>query len=114
MRISRTEPARRAGSGAHAGRTGGGQDAEAAVAGDGRTKAARGPWAVLCAVVTVVLGPAAVTASALDRANAAPQHHTERVGRQQAHVPADPSGPRPSHGSRRSSQSSLKRSHSLG
>ncbi|MFH9008874.1 hypothetical protein ACH4E5_37255 [Streptomyces afghaniensis] len=34
-----------------------------------------GPWAVLCAVATVVLGPAAATASALDQANAAPLHH---------------------------------------
>ncbi|MER6709744.1 hypothetical protein [Streptomyces sp. NPDC000877] len=34
-----------------------------------------GPWAVLSAAATVVLGPAAVTASALDQANAAPMHH---------------------------------------
>jgi hypothetical protein len=58
-----------------------------------RTRTARGPWAVVCAVVTVVLGPAAATASALDQANAAPQHHTERAG---------------------PGQSSLNRSHSLG
>jgi hypothetical protein len=37
--------------------------------------AARGPWAVLCAVATVVLGPAAATASALGQANAAPLYH---------------------------------------
>ncbi|MGI5425330.1 hypothetical protein [Streptomyces sp. CA-179760] len=37
--------------------------------------ATRGPWAVLRAVATVVLGPAAATASALDQANAAPLHH---------------------------------------
>ncbi|MFI6372042.1 hypothetical protein [Streptomyces sp. NPDC050546] len=36
--------------------------------------ATRGPWAVLRAVATVVLGPAAATASALDQANAAPLH----------------------------------------
>ncbi|MFE2304371.1 hypothetical protein ACFXAW_39950 [Streptomyces sp. NPDC059445] len=86
MRISRTGPARRAGSGAHAGRTGGGQDTRAVEPSGGRVTGARRPWALLCAVATVVLGPAAVTASALDRANAAP--------------PAR--------------QSSLNRSHSLG
>ncbi|CAM5471437.1 hypothetical protein [Streptomyces purpurascens] len=49
---------------------------------DGRTKnphtwitATRGPWAVLRAAATVVLGPAAATASALDQANAAPLYH---------------------------------------
>ncbi|MER6465148.1 hypothetical protein ABT278_32450 [Streptomyces sp. NPDC001228] len=42
---------------------------------DGWTRPAGGPWAAACAVVTVVLGPAAVTASALDRADAAPLHH---------------------------------------
>ncbi|MFJ7334697.1 hypothetical protein ACIQU3_28340 [Streptomyces sp. NPDC101110] len=47
---------------------------------DGRRGSARGPWAVLCAAVTVVLGPAAVTASALDQANAAPLHHAVRTG----------------------------------
>ncbi|PKT69065.1 hypothetical protein CW362_31700 [Streptomyces populi] len=56
----------------------------------GRVAAARGPWAVVCAVVTVVLGPAAVTASALDRANAAPQHHTARADGPRAYVPEDP------------------------
>ncbi|MEU9140380.1 hypothetical protein AB0D33_31250 [Streptomyces sp. NPDC048404] len=55
----------------------------------GRVGAARGPWAVLCAVATVVLGPAAVTASALDQANAAPRHHTARADGPQAYVPAD-------------------------
>ncbi|MEW2284292.1 hypothetical protein [Streptomyces sp. NPDC047841] len=38
----------------------------------GWARTLRGPWVVLCAVATVVLGPAAVTASALDQANAAP------------------------------------------
>ncbi|MER5398769.1 hypothetical protein [Streptomyces sp. NPDC002599] len=54
-----------------------------------RTAAAWGPWAVVCAVVTVVLGPAAVTASALDRANAAPRHHTARADGPPAYIPAD-------------------------
>jgi hypothetical protein len=35
----------------------------------------RTPWTVACAVVTVLVGPAAATASALDRANAAPPYH---------------------------------------
>ncbi|MER6676896.1 hypothetical protein [Streptomyces sp. NPDC000983] len=39
-----------------------------------------GVWAVVCAVATVVLGPAAVTASALDRANAAPPHQAVKAG----------------------------------
>ncbi|NEA62140.1 hypothetical protein [Streptomyces sp. SID12488] len=53
--------------------------------------AARNPWTVLCAVATVVLGPAAVTASALDQANAAPMHHhAVRVDHtQQAYIPSD-------------------------
>ncbi|WP_328503492.1 hypothetical protein OG828_35510 [Streptomyces sp. NBC_00457] len=56
----------------------------------GRSRTARGPWAVLCAVVAVVLGPAAVTASALDQANAAPMHHAVRVDQQaQAYIPSD-------------------------
>jgi hypothetical protein len=40
----------------------------------------RSPWTVACAVVSVVIGPAAVTASALDRANAAPLHHAHAYG----------------------------------
>jgi hypothetical protein len=55
----------------------------------GWTKSARGPWAVVCAVVTVVLGPAAVTASALDQANAAPMHHAVRADQTQAYIPTD-------------------------
>ncbi|MGW4567216.1 hypothetical protein ACWEN3_34115 [Streptomyces sp. NPDC004561] len=35
-------------------------------------RAARRPWTVVCVVAAVVVGPAAGTASALDRANAAP------------------------------------------
>ncbi|MEI5528282.1 hypothetical protein WB401_45470 [Streptomyces brasiliscabiei] len=34
----------------------------------------RSPWTVACATAVVVLGPSAVTASALDRANSAPLH----------------------------------------
>ncbi|MFD5820530.1 hypothetical protein [Streptomyces sp. NPDC127038] len=105
MKISRTEAARRAESGAHARRPADGQGAGAAETAGGRVTAARGTWAVVCAVVTVVLGPAAVTASALDRANAAPRHHT-------AH--ADTDGPRAYVPAGRSRQSSLNRSHSLG
>ncbi|GAA3849980.1 hypothetical protein GCM10023084_00340 [Streptomyces lacrimifluminis] len=54
--------------------------------------AARNPWTVLCAVATVVLGPAAVTASALDQANAAPMHHhaVRADPAQQAYIPSDP------------------------
>jgi hypothetical protein len=38
------------------------------------TSALRSPWTVACAAAVVVLGPSAVTASALDRADAAPLH----------------------------------------
>ncbi len=55
----------------------------------GRTRTARGPWAVVCAAVTVVLGPAAVTASALDQANAAPMHHPVKADRTGASPAAD-------------------------
>ncbi|MEU6912239.1 hypothetical protein [Streptomyces olindensis] len=48
-----------------------------------------GPWAVLCAVATVVLGPAAVTASALDQANAAPMHHAVKADQTHAYIPAE-------------------------
>ncbi|MEV6111768.1 hypothetical protein AB0L59_04440 [Streptomyces sp. NPDC052109] len=51
------------------------------------TRTARGPWAVLCAAVTVVLGPAAATASALDQANAAPLRHAARADRPQVDQP---------------------------
>ncbi|WP_328772175.1 hypothetical protein [Streptomyces sp. NBC_00286] len=40
----------------------------------------RSPWTVACAIAAVVLGPSAATASALDRANAAPQHSAPRTG----------------------------------
>ncbi|MGW0712947.1 hypothetical protein ACWD4G_44695 [Streptomyces sp. NPDC002643] len=36
--------------------------------------ALRSPWTVACAAAVVVLGPSAVTASALERANSAPLH----------------------------------------
>ncbi|MET7826529.1 hypothetical protein ABZT23_17760 [Streptomyces sp. NPDC005386] len=49
----------------------------------------RGPWVVVCAAATVVLGPAAVTASALGQANAAPLRHTVRAEQPQAYLPAD-------------------------
>ncbi|GHB59669.1 hypothetical protein GCM10010377_58360 [Streptomyces viridiviolaceus] len=55
------------------------------------TRAVRGPWTVLCAVTAVVLGPAAVTASALDEANAAPPHQAVRADQVQAYLPSDPS-----------------------
>ncbi|MEU2776728.1 hypothetical protein ABZ646_28385 [Streptomyces sp. NPDC007162] len=55
----------------------------------GWVRSSRGPWAVVCAVATVVLGPAAVTASALDQANAAPLHHAVRAEQTQAYIPAD-------------------------
>ncbi|MDW4910549.1 hypothetical protein RB628_35790 [Streptomyces sp. ADMS] len=73
---SRTNPAERAGGKRSSG---------------GWAGAARNPWTVLCAVATVVLGPAAVTASALDQANAAPMHHAVRADhtQQQAYIPSD-------------------------
>ncbi len=64
-----------------------------------RERGLRGPWAVICTAATVVLGPAAVTASALDQANAAPLHHAVKA--------PDPLNP----GAR---SHSLKRSHSRG
>ncbi|MFI6853391.1 hypothetical protein [Streptomyces sp. NPDC050416] len=63
-----------------------------------RPGTAPGPWAVLCAVATVVLGPAAATASALDQANAAPLHDAVRADQTHAHLADQP----------------LKRSHSRG
>jgi hypothetical protein len=55
----------------------------------GWAKAARSPWVVVCAVATVILGPAAVTASALDQANKAPLHHAVRADQAQAYIPSD-------------------------
>lgn len=46
-------------------------------------------WTVVCAVVSVVLGPAAVTASALDQANNAPMHHAVKAEQTQAYIPSD-------------------------
>lgn len=48
-------------------------------------------WTVVCAVATVVLGPAAVTASALEQANAAPQHYAMKADQTQAYIPSDSS-----------------------
>ncbi|MFE9437861.1 hypothetical protein ACFYO2_02390 [Streptomyces sp. NPDC006602] len=55
----------------------------------GWARTARGPWAVVCAVAAVVLGPAAVTASALEQANAAPLHHAVKADTAQAYIPTD-------------------------
>ncbi|MDO0915533.1 hypothetical protein QQM39_33370 [Streptomyces sp. DT2A-34] len=46
-------------------------------------------WTVVCAVATVVLGPAAVTASALDQANKAPMYHAVKAEQTQAYIPSD-------------------------
>jgi hypothetical protein len=46
-------------------------------------------WTVVCAVASVVLGPAAVTASALDQANQAPMHHAVKAEQTQAYIPSD-------------------------
>ncbi|MBK3629177.1 hypothetical protein ACWC9X_00110 [Streptomyces asoensis] len=72
------------------GRGGAGADG-AATAGQrpGRSRGARSPWAVLCAVAAVVLGPAATTASALEQANRAPLHHAVRIDPAPAYIPAD-------------------------
>ena len=56
---------------------------------EGRTRAAHGPWAALCAAAAVILGPAAVTASALDQANAAPMYHAVKAEQTQAYIPSD-------------------------
>ncbi|MYS89640.1 MULTISPECIES: hypothetical protein [Streptomyces] len=56
-----------------------------------RTGVSRGPWAVLCAVATVVLGPAAATASTLDQANAAPLYHAVEADRTHAYLPSETS-----------------------
>ncbi|GLP68694.1 MULTISPECIES: hypothetical protein [unclassified Streptomyces] len=55
----------------------------------GRLRTPGGPWAVVCAVAAVILGPAAVTASALDQANAAPLHHAVKADQTQAYIPTD-------------------------
>jgi len=56
---------------------------------DGRTRTVFGLWAALCAAAAVILGPAAVTASALDQANAAPMHHAVKAEQTQAYIPSD-------------------------
>ncbi|MFG3658785.1 hypothetical protein [Streptomyces sp. NPDC047706] len=50
------------------------------------SEALRGPWRVLCAVATVVVGPDAAIANALDQANAAPLRHA--ADQTQAYFPA--------------------------
>ncbi|MFF7595770.1 hypothetical protein [Streptomyces mirabilis] len=79
----------------------------------GWNTALRTPWTVACAVVTVLVGPAAATASALDRANAAPPYH--------AHENHEDHESHKNHETRRpyvtpyaTLPQSLKRSHSLG
>ena len=57
----------------------------------GWTSAVRGPWTVVRALAMVVLGPAAVTASALEQANAAPLYHAVKAHRTQACIPSGPS-----------------------
>lgn len=57
-----------------------------------RNHSSKRAWTVVCAVATVVLGPAAVTASALDQANKAPLHHAVKAdqAQTQAYIPSDP------------------------
>ncbi|MEV5176307.1 hypothetical protein AB0L10_35625 [Streptomyces flaveolus] len=55
-----------------------------------RDRSARGPWAVVRAVEAVLLGPAALIASALGQANAAPMHQPAEADRTRAHLPVDP------------------------
>ncbi|GGZ06826.1 MULTISPECIES: hypothetical protein [Streptomyces] len=52
-------------------------------------RAVCGPWTVLCAVAAVLLGPATVTASALEEADAAPPHRAVRADPTRAYPPAD-------------------------
>ncbi|MFD0308800.1 hypothetical protein [Streptomyces sp. NPDC059517] len=47
-------------------------------------RVARSPWTVACVVAAVVVGPSAATASALDRANAAPPHSAPRASVREA------------------------------
>jgi hypothetical protein len=60
----------------------------------GRTRlwarAVRSPWTVACVVAAVVVGPSAATASALDRANAAPPHSAPRAGPSRAGAAPEP------------------------
>ena len=55
----------------------------------GNSRSGTRVWTVLCAVASVVLGPAAVTASALDQANQAPMHHAVKAEQPQAYIPSD-------------------------
>ncbi|WP_030327207.1 hypothetical protein [Streptomyces sp. NRRL B-3229] len=58
--------------------------------GSSMSKSNQRVWTVVCTVAAVVLGPAAVTASALDQANAAPLHHAVKADQSQAYLPTDP------------------------
>ncbi|WP_228473038.1 hypothetical protein [Streptomyces cyaneochromogenes] len=58
--------------------------------GKGRGMSSARVWTVVCAVATVVLGPAAVTASALDQANKAPMYHAVKADQAQAYIPSEP------------------------
>ncbi|KUO03744.1 hypothetical protein [Streptomyces caeruleatus] len=55
----------------------------------GNSRSGTRVWTVVCAVASVVLGPAAVTASALDQANKAPMHHAVKAEQTQAYIPTD-------------------------
>ncbi|MFE9769897.1 hypothetical protein ACFYPC_36135 [Streptomyces sp. NPDC005808] len=70
--------------------TGGRREREIPEKGADWARGARGSWTVFCVVATVVLGPAAVTASALEEANAAPMYHPVKVEQTQAYIPSDP------------------------
>ncbi|MFJ8654982.1 hypothetical protein ACIRNU_21805 [Streptomyces rochei] len=49
----------------------------------------RGPWTVLCAVAAVLLGPATVTAAALEEADAAPPHRAVGADPTRTYPPSD-------------------------
>lgn len=53
----------------------------------------RSPWTVACATVAVVLGPSAVTASALERANSAPLHRPAAPDREPHREPPHHAAP---------------------
>ncbi|KPI03850.1 hypothetical protein OK074_4846 [Actinobacteria bacterium OK074] len=56
------------------------------------SQALRNPWTVACTVALVVLGPAASTASALDRANQAPMYHAVHAAHTAEHGTAPKDG----------------------
>ncbi|MEV6589301.1 hypothetical protein AB0N36_14910 [Streptomyces acidicola] len=74
----------------------------------------RSPWVVACAAVAVVLGPSAVTASALERANSAPLHRPAAPDREPHHA-APHAAPQYAHLPRSTNRGqALNRSQSLG